>query len=289
MRLSILLVNYNGMRYLATCLDSLKQFAPPETEVIMADNASTDGSVEFVVRDYPWVRVVRSPVNRGFAAGNNLAAREAVGRFLLLLNTDTVLLEPITPVLDWLENHAQYAAPTINMIDGELVSQACTGRFPSPLRLILLRTMLMRPEHFGKENAHDVDWVQGSFLLMRAEQWRVLGGLDESYFMYAEDIDLCRRVHDAGGKCAYLPHVRYKHWGGYNPRRFPEQAISLDIYIRHHMKGLRKMASRGILSTGCIARTIFYRLKGWFLSDEKCRPTSEASWLAFKRLLGRNT
>jgi GT2 family glycosyltransferase len=284
-RLSILLVNHNGMRDLAECLDSVKQFLPPETEVILADNASTDGSVERVVREYPWVRVVRSTQNLGFAAGNNLAGREATGKFVLLLNTDTILLEPIAPVIDWLDEHAGHAVLTINMLDGTHVSRACTGYFPSPSRLILLRHMLIQPEHYGNEYAYDVDWVQGSFLLMRTEHWRALSGLDESYFMYAEDVDLCQRVHAAGWQCAYLPHVRYIHLGGYNPKRFPEQAASLGIYIRRHMKGSQKLVCWTILATGCLARTFFYGLKVVLVSDEKSRAISRSSWLAFKALL----
>jgi GT2 family glycosyltransferase len=285
MNLSILLVTYNSRRYLADCLESIKRFAPPGTEVIMEDNASTDDSAEFVAREYPWVRIVRSNQNLGFSAANNLAGKEASGKFILLLNADTVLVEPIAPAVDWLDSHPEYAVVTINMLNGERVPSACTGRFPSPLRLILLRNMLIAPEQFGDNYAYEVDWVQGSFLLIPAEQWRALGGLDESYFMYVEDVDLCKRVWDRGLKCASLPQIRYIHFGGYSSARFSEQVRGLGIYISHHMKGVRRLLSWGILCSGCLVRALFFRGRVMLIRDEITRTMSSASWLAFKGLL----
>jgi GT2 family glycosyltransferase len=283
--LSILLVSYNSRRYLADCLESIRRFAPPGTEVIMADNASSDNSVEFVDREYPWVRIVRNNRNLGFSAANNLAGKEAVGRFILLLNADTVLVEPINSVVDWLDGHPEYAVLTINMLDGERKPSACTGRFPSPLRLILLRNMLISPQQFGDNYAYEVDWVQGSFLLIRGEEWSALGGLDERYFMYVEDVDLCKRVWDRGLKCAYLPHIRYIHLGGYSARRFTDQVRGLGIYISHHMTGVGRLLSWGILCSGCLLRAVFFRLRVLLMGDELTRTLSRVSWLAFKGLL----
>jgi GT2 family glycosyltransferase len=283
--LSILLVSYNSRRYLADCLESIRQFAPPETEVIMADNASSDDSVDFVAREYPWVRIVRNNRNLGFSAANNLAGKQALGKFILLLNTDTVLVEPIGPAVDWLDGHPEYAVLTISMLSKERIPSACTGKFPSPLRLMLLRNMLMAPQQFGDKYAYEVDWVQGSFLLIRGEQWSALGGLDENYFMYVEDADLCKRVWDRGLKCAYLPQIRYIHFGGYSAARFSEQVRGLSIYVSHHMSGMRRLLSWGILCSGCLVRAIFFRTRVLLVGDEKTRTMSRASWLAFKGLL----
>src|SRR5207302_2270034 len=287
MNLSILLVSYNSRRHLGDCLESIARFAPPGTEVIMADNSSTDDSVEFVARDYGLVRIVRNGQNLGFSAANNVAGKGATGRFVLLLNTDTVLIEPIAPAIQWLDEHPEYGVLTVNMLNGERVSSACTGKFPSPLRLILFRSMLTAPEQFGKDYAYDVDWVQGSFLLIRGEQWRALGGLDESYFMYVDDVDLCRRAHDRGMKCAYLPHIRYIHLGGYSSARFSEQARSLGIYIGHHMRGARRLLSWAILCAGCFVRAAFFRARASLRGDEMSRTVSRVSWVAFKGLLDR--
>jgi GT2 family glycosyltransferase len=251
----------------------------------MADNASSDDSVEFVAREYHWVRIVRSNRNLGFSAGNNLGGKEALGRFILLLNADTVLIEPIAPAVDWLDGHPEYAVLTINMLNEERIPSACTGRFPSPLRLILLRNMLIAPQQFGDDYAYEVDWVQGSFLLIRGEQWRALGGLDENYFMYVEDIDLCKRARDRGLKSAYLPHIRFIHLGGYDARRFSEAIRGLGTYISHHMKGVGRLLSWGILCSGCLVRAVFFRTRVLLMRDELTRTKSSVSWLAFKGLL----
>jgi GT2 family glycosyltransferase len=285
--LSIVLVSYNSRLHLGKCLDSISRFAPAETEVILVDNASTDGSAEFVGHAYPWVRIVQNNRNLGFSAANNLAGKSVVGPSLLLLNADTVLVEPIAPAIDWLNEHPEFAVLTINMLNEKGIPCACTGRFPSPLRLILFRTMLTAPEQYGDHFAHEVDWVQGSFLLIKTEQWRALGGLDERYFMYVEDVDLCRRVRDQGLKCAYLPSVHYTHSGGYHSVRLPEYARGLGIYIQTHMKGLRKSVSWGILCIGCLVRAAFFGITLLPTGDETGKTTSRASWAAFKTLLQR--
>lgn len=286
-RLSILLVNYNGGRYLGPCLESILRFAPPGTQVILEDNASTDGSVETAGKKYPWLHIVRSNRNLGFAGGNNLAGKSAQGRFILLLNTDTLLLEPITPVVDWLESHPSYGALTINMLDGDRIPRACTGRFPSAMRLVLLRSMLVSPGSYGAEEAYDVDWVQGSFLLIRADLWNTLNGLDERYFMYAEDVDLCRRIWDAGFRCAYLPHQQYLHWGGFDARRFPDQICSLATYVERHMAGPQRLLCHAVLFGGCLIRAAFYQARGILRNHEIDRTRAIAPWRAFKALIQR--
>ena len=283
-RLTVLLVNYNGKRYLGPCIDSIYKFSPPGTQVILEDNASTDGSAEYVAQKYPSVQIVRSVSNLGFAGGNNLASQSSRGKFLLLLNTDTELLEPIGPVLDWLESHDAYGALTINMVDSQRIPRACTGRFPTPLRLALLRRMLIAPETYGCIGAFDVDWVQGSFLLIRASLWHSLNGLDDRYFMYAEDVDLSKRIHDAGFKCAYVSGASYLHWGGFDSSRFPDQVRGLDRYVAKHMRGFEGSACRAVLLGGCVARAILYNVKSMIWRRQQDRVSAEGSWRAFLAL-----
>jgi GT2 family glycosyltransferase len=286
-RLSILLVNHNGMQYLGPCLESIHRYAPPETQVILEDNASTDGSLKAAENKFSWLQIVRSSRNLGFAGGNNLAGKRAQGRFILLLNTDTLLLEPVAPVVDWLESHPSYGALTINMLDGDRNPNACTGRFPSPLRLALLRSILVSPGSYGAEEAYDVDWVQGSFLLIRADLWNELKWLDERYFMYAEDVDLCKRIWNAGFKCAYLPHRHYLHWGGFVPSRFPDQVCGLATYVENHMTGMQRLLCRAVLLGGCLLRVAFHLEKGILRNREIDRIKATVSWRAFKALIQR--
>jgi len=287
-RLSILLVNYNGIRYLVHCLEAIFQFAPPGTQVILEDNASTDGSLEIIETSFPQVEIVRSNRNLGFAGGNNLAGERANGKFVLLLNTDTLLLEPIAPAVDWLEEHPTWGALTINMVDGAHESAACTGRFPSPLRLALLRSMLVQPGQYQGASAYDVDWVQGSFLLMRRDLWNRLHGLDERYFLYAEDVDICKRIQRSGYKCGYLPHLRYLHWGGFEPKRFPDQISGLATYARIQLSRPQWLISWGILLVGCILRATVYYVN-WRVGKRDVDFTKAmASRNAIRELIKRN-
>ena len=287
-RLSILIVSYNEKGHLAPCLESIRRFAPSDTQVVLEDNASTDGSVDAAAKDYPWVQIVRSSRNLGFPGGNNLAAENARGKFILLLNADTLLLEPIAPAVDWLESHPAYGALTVNMLDGDRVARACTGKFPTAMRLVKMSSMLVPPEKYGSEEAYDVDWVQGSFLLVRADLWRVLNGLDERYFpIYVEDVDFCRRIRDAGFKCAYLPQIHYLHWGGYDVSKFPVQVRSLATYVGIHMSGLELTLSRAVLLAGCLVRAVLFKAKGVLSDPDFNRKKSNACRRAFEALIQR--
>jgi len=285
--LSILLVNYNGAQYLGPCLGSIFRYAPAGTQIILEDNASTDRSLDIAEANIHGIEIVRSSRNLGFAAGNNLAGKRATGKFILLLNTDTELLEPIAPVVDWLEKHPAYGALTINMLDAEQKPSACTGRFPSPLRLLKLKSMLVSPETYGG-GLYDVDWVQGSFILIRADVWHSLNGLDERYFMYAEDVDLCKRIWNAGYKCAYIPGYRYLHLGGFVTSRFPDQVYGLLLYVENHMAGLQRMVCRAMLLTGCIVRAGVFKAIGFLANRDANRAKSHASWCAFMKLMQRH-
>lgn len=285
MELSILLVNYNGLSCLPACLDSIQQFSPPGTEVIMVDNGSADGSAALVEREYPWVQLIRSEHNLGFAGGNNLAATRAAGRFMLLLNTDTVLLEPLSPAVGWLDEHPEYGMLTIGMVDAQRIPRACTGRFPTPVRLAFLRAMLVDPGKYNGHEACDVDWAQGSFLLIRAELWHSLGGLDERYFMYVEDVDLCKRARDSGLRCAVLPRMHYVHIGGFSPVRFPNQVANLALYLELHTAGIQRFCCMSILLTGCVARVAWYQVRAVLLRDEASRNLSRICRQALGKLL----
>jgi hypothetical protein len=251
----------------------------------MVDNGSEDGSDSFVAREYPWVQLVKSDRNLGFAGGNNLAAKRASGKVMLLLNTDTVLLEPLAPALKWLEEHPEYGILTIDMVNAQRAPRACTGRFPTPLRLAFFRAMLVDPVKYTGREACEVDWVQGSFLLIRTELWHSLDGLDDRYFMYSEDVDLCKRAHNLDFKCGILPRMRYLHIGGFNPDRFPTQVASLSLYIERHMKGSQKLCAIGILLLGCLARVAWYQMRTVVLRTEASRTLAQVCLRALAELL----
>lgn len=251
-KLSILIVNYNGRAYLSECLDSVRRHAPSSTEVIVTDNGSTDGSAELVERNYAWVRLIRCERNLGFAGGNNMAGRKATGDIVLLLNPDTILLEDLHPAIDAIRGDSGIGALTIRALYRDGTNQPCVGRFPTPARLARLANLFTQTDEVC--SPVEVDWAQASFLLVRRAAWEKLGGLDERFFMYAEDLDFCKRTKDLGLKVVYLPHVSYVHLGGFDRSRFPMLIAGIRKYVDKHFHGSRWIAARAILLVGCAYR-----------------------------------
>jgi GT2 family glycosyltransferase len=262
--LSIIIVNYNGIQFLAGCLDSIAAKVTCEHEIIVVDNASTDQSADLVESRYPSVRLIRSRQNLGFARGNNLAARQAMGRYLLLLNNDTILLDDVAPFLDLLGANPHIGVIGANMLDRNMREQACTGNFPNPARLVKFSTMLIKPHrHKVPLGARlwAVDWVQGSFLLTSAVNWRALGGLDEQYFMYIEDTDFCKRTRLRGLRTAYCASVRYIHFGGFCTGRF-HFLYTGHLRFQAKFSGILQRATAvAVLEIGLVLRMLLYGIR----------------------------
>lgn len=224
--LSIIIVNYNGRRFLKECLDSIGQFADVTHEIIIVDNASLDGSVEFLKRDFPGVKVIAGKENIGFGRANNTGAQLATGRFILLLNNDTKLLSPISPVILYMKRHADVGIVGCRLVNSDGTIQFSVGYYHTPLRLLsgwMLPKYLKRPlwcqlyekrEPFYNKTHDSVQWVSGAFMLVRREVWDLLNGMDMNFFMYMEDVDFCQRAADAGWKTAYFPEVSIMHYEG---------------------------------------------------------------------------
>src|SRR5579859_96631 len=203
---SILILNWNGAKYVFDCLESIRKKVSGPYEVIVVDNHSSDGSPDRIAEDYPWVKLVRSDDNLGFAKGNNLAARHASGKYLLLLNYDTLLLSDITDAVRVLE-----ADPSIGVVGSQMFALDGTRRpscahFPLPSRLWRLGGLWFNPKTYtpgaaGVEIAA-CDSVEGSFLMTPAATWNQLGGMDERNYMYCDDVEYCRSLFGAGYRTA---------------------------------------------------------------------------------------
>lgn len=257
--LSIIIVNHNGARFLQACLDSIQRLVTSRYEVIVVDNDSSDGSCDLMQLKYPWVKLVRSNKNLGFAAGNNLGAMHANGAFILLLNNDTVLVSDLAPAINVLKENQNIGILGAEMLDGDRASQPCTGSFPNPLRLIKFSQLFIKPGKHKERFANDawiVDWVQGSFLLTTANNWRALGGLDESYFMYVEDIDFCKRSSLRGLLTVYYPVVSYLHYGGYDGVRWNLLYLGHQRYQKKFHRGVIGYCSSLVLRVGLVLRLV---------------------------------
>jgi GT2 family glycosyltransferase len=223
---SVVIVNYNGLRFLPECLDTVRAaFTRYSAEVIVIDNASVDGSQAFL-RTRPDIRYIESTENLGFTGGNNRAAREATGRVLLLLNNDTRCDGSLDALIDEaLQPEVGVAGCHLVYGDGRL--QFSVGFEHTPVRIALswlglekqwrtpdvFRRVQTRPGFYA-QSSPSVDWVSGACLATRREVWERLGGLDDAFFMYCEDVDYGRRVRQLGLRASYRADVTVTHYEG---------------------------------------------------------------------------
>lgn len=241
--LSIVTVSWNVRELLGRCLASLVQGAVPAPagdfalppgpaakgrtlEVLVVDNASTDGTAEMVRSAFPGVHVIPS-ANRGFAAGNNAGIARSRGRYVMLLNPDTqVVGDALATLLDYMDAHPDVGAagPRLRYPDGRL--QSSRRRFPAPLTGFFESTLLQqwfprnrwlsryyvldRPD----DAESDVDWLVGAAIVARRAAVEQAGPLDEGYFMYSEEMEWCRRIKAQGWRVVYLPTATIVHYEG---------------------------------------------------------------------------
>ena len=227
MKLSVVIVNYNVKHFLELCLCSLyRAIDQLPVEVFVVDNASSDGSLEYLIPRFPKVNFIVNKGNVGFARANNQAIAVAKGEYILLLNPDTVLGEnTITDCLHFMENNPDVGGAGVKMItgDGSFLPESKRG-FPTPIvslyKLTGISKLFPNSRRFGKyhlryleENeCHSVDVLAGAFMFLRKSALDKCGLLDEDFFMYGEDIDLSYRITKAGYKNCYLPFpiIHYK-------------------------------------------------------------------------------
>jgi GT2 family glycosyltransferase len=255
MELSVLIVNYNSESYLKNCLRSLYQNTEHRPiEVIVVDNASTDGSLAMLARDFAEVKVIASPDNLGFSRGNNLAMREATGRFHLLLNNDC-LVEPgaIDTMLRIMQDRPDVGVlgPLLRNGDGSV--QISFGRmigFHTEAMQKFLSTRYERGNRLFRryveqrsQTEASPDWVSGACVMLRSEVLDRVGFLDENFFMYTEEVDFCQRVRAEGYRVLYTPAAEIVHLGGKSTETNPDKAAleyrrsQLYFYSKHYGRG----------------------------------------------------
>jgi N-acetylglucosaminyl-diphospho-decaprenol L-rhamnosyltransferase len=240
---SILIVGYNSQHFLADCVSSIEDAARHHRVEILFTNNGTDTSEVWLAEHHPQVKVLPSRGNIGFAAGNNYLAGLALGRYLLLLNPDTKMeAGAIDALLD-----AADANPGYQILGGTTVDAQGKANGLAEHELPSLATIL-RPLVGAAQRTHrkavertgliDAGAVNGGFMLVNREWWEKLGGMDGSFFLYAEELDLCRRLADVGGKVAVVPEARIFHDIGsgdvYSPTRKFYLATGNAHYYRKH-------------------------------------------------------
>jgi GT2 family glycosyltransferase len=223
---SIILVNYNGAEVVLNCLRSLLQFLHTVPyEIIVVDNASTDGSAALIAQHFPTVRLIEQAENRGFGAGNNIGATYAKGEFLLLLNTDTLLTSDVLPPLIKLME----AYPAVGIIGAKLLNPDGTLQLSVADEISIVgeyKTLKQLKQYTDPQqrdaieqkfkSPQTVDIVIGAAFFIRRSLFETLNGFDETFFMYFEESDLCQRSRDRGWQILYTPEVSIIHLGGYS-------------------------------------------------------------------------
>ena len=252
--LSVVIVGWNAKHYLELCLDSLAK-APPRRsiEVLVVDNASTDGTAEMIEAKYPWVKLIKSSENLGFAKGNNVAIRQAQGGYIALVNPDVIVFPGCLDALaDFLDQNPKVGNAGPKVLNPDMSMQSTCRRFPTLWNNFCsatgLATKFKNSPFFAGEHMfyfpHDrtlaVDVLVGCFSMIRRETFLEVGLLDENLFMYGDDVDWCRRARNAGWEVVFYPggqaiHDRGKITAPY-PVRFAvaQQRSVLHYWSKHH-------------------------------------------------------
>ena len=212
-KLSIIILSHNTSDLLKKCLESVIKEKKLEDEVIAVDNSSTDDSPEMVQKDFPQVKLILSKKNLGYSAGNNLGIKRSTGEYILLLNSDIVVLEgALTKMVQFMEEHPEAAVLGPKLLNADGTSQPSTGQEYDLLNTFLL--LCGDRERVAPESITEGYWVSGAALMTRRSIFDRIGFLDENIFMYFEEIEWCLRVKRAGLKIFYYPEAKIIHFGG---------------------------------------------------------------------------
>ncbi|PID94535.1 MAG: glycosyl transferase family 2 [Bacteroidetes bacterium] len=259
MKLSVIIVNYNVIHFLEQCLLSVqKAIAPLDGEVFVVDNNSVDGSTTMVKEKFPWVHLIANKDNPGFSKANNQAIRMAKGQYILLLNPDTVVEEDtFTKTTHFMDAHPDAGGLGVMMVDGKgkFLPESKRG-LPTPevafYRLSGLSKLFPHSTKFGqyhlsylsKQEIHKIDVLSGAFMMMRKSALDKAGLLDETFFMYGEDIDLSYRITKAGFNNYYYPETRIIHYKGESTKKSSVNYVytfynAMVIFARKHFSTKR--------------------------------------------------
>lgn len=250
---SIIIVNWNAKEYLLRCLQSLiTEGSTSNTEIIIVDNASKDGSQEAIRQHFPYVKLICNDKNLGFARANNIAIRLSSGKYVCMINSDaTVRNGCIDRMRSYMDENPGVGVLGPMILNQDLTLQTSFMEFPSLrksfYKALGLHRILPHSKYFSsyptnrphQDTPSTVDVLSGCFWMVRRDAIEQVGLLDESFFLYLEDVDWCKRFHEAGWNVVYFPHAQAIHYGQASSsncpgRFFCELLKSRLIYWRKH-------------------------------------------------------
>lgn len=298
---SVIIVSYNTRVLTSKCLKAVYDSAgikEQDLEVIVVDNNSTDDTVKYLKEHYPKVKLIVNSQNLGFGGANNQGLAQASGKYTLLLNTDA-FLEPITlsTLINILENNSNICSvgPRFTYQDGSI--QQSAGYFPTPWRIIgwmwgldklpVIKLLFPTPYHVYDsswyEEDRQVDWLMGACVLIRADQFKKIGGFDEKIFMYAEEIELYLRLKEHLGKTNHFTNdTSIVHLGSASTKKANASRLVYElrgieyIYAKHYPNLLWFI--RFIIYTGVMLRIAIY----------SAVPSRRSSAVEYKKFFNKN-
>lgn len=270
-RVSVVIVSFRSRAPLAECLESLQACARRVAlQVVVVDNASGDGTVEWLRESHPEIEVIANPDNRGFTRGVNQGLTQSRGDYLFVLNPDcAVTPESLECLIAVLEANPAVAAAAPQLLDSQAVPARSCGRFPDLWTLFCDHLGLAQSfpnsalfggyKYGGREmrSLGRVDWASGAALLIPRRAYRQVGGLDEKIFMYMEEVDWCRRAARAGLCVWYVPEARIVHHGQHSSRQVLGQTYLHNLrsrvyYFRKHHGAVAAWAAKAILLSSLV-------------------------------------
>jgi GT2 family glycosyltransferase len=302
--LSIIIVNWNAKDLLLRCLEAVnRNLGTIQSEVIVVDNGSTDGSVEAACERFPHTRFLENQTNIGFSRANNQAIEASGGRYYLLLNTDTFLhTGALETMLRFMDANPDTGAAGCRLYyeDGSL-QRSCTS-FPTLAtelwQALWLDRLFPKSRVFGKywmtywdfNDSREVESIIGACMLLRREAIAEVGLLDESYFMYSEETDLCYRLKEKGWKVRFIPQASATHiWGG-TSKRIQEETTFLRLYksrtqfFRKHYGSAITLLYKAVLILGSVMRVVGGVIAFFFKKNQNTLKSARNYWYLLRSL-----
>jgi len=290
--LSIIIVNWNTKDLLRQCLHSLyNETQKISFEVFVVDNASTDGSLEMLEQEFPKVNLIRNIENLGFAKANNQAIRHSKGRYILLLNPDTLILDnALAKMVNFMDVHPKLGAVgcKILKIDGT-VDFRCARRFPTLATEFFEKTGLSKKfsnnrlfgsyliSYWGHGDSREVNLLTGACMMIRREAIEQVGLLDEDFFMYGEDVEWCYRIQKAGWKVFYYSDAEIIHLGGQSSESVKvemsiEALKSMNLFFKKRYGPIYAWTHRSLILLITLAKELLFL--GAFLATRNAKRRS---------------
>ena len=284
--ISIIIVSTNIENLLRKCLKSVySALKGINNEVIVVDNASTDNTPNMVMKEFPQVHLIRSKTNHGFGENNNMGMKIAKGRYVLLLNSDTEIIDKniFREMISWMDKHPKVGLASSALLNPDKKTyQGSGGYFPTLFRVFAWMTFLddlpgidrlIKPYHplhgwspfyKGEEyfkEPHKQDWITGAYYMMRKETMDEVGIFDEDFFLYVEEVELSYRFAKAGWETWYLPQWKIVHYGQVtigSEKAMIYELENLKLFYQKHYPRWQRPILSVILKLGAFARMILY-------------------------------